>query len=140
MGDGNKMPGALTLHEAERLVKHYEDLAGSGSPDRIAESFAPDVIVRFADFPEMHGLAELKRFLAARIARQRNYRLTKRLRAVAGDVIICSWDGAWEDGHDGRSMEGSGVELMTLRDGKITVWEAVFNVWELGKSGALPIV
>ena len=140
MGDGNKMPGALTLHEAERLVKHYEDLAGSGSPDRIAESFAPDVIVRFADFPEMHGLAELKRFLAARIVRQRNYRLTKRLRAVAGDVIICSWDGAWEDGHDGRSMEGSGVELMTLRDGKITVWEAVFNVWELGKSGALPIV
>jgi nuclear transport factor 2 (NTF2) superfamily protein len=138
MADGDK--GTLTLREAERLVKHYEDLAGSGKPDRIAESFAADVIVRFADFPEMHGLAELKQFLAARIARMRNYRLTKRLRAVVGDLIICSWDGAWEDGRDGRSLEGRGVEFMTPRDGKITVWEAVFNVWERGTSGSLPIV
>jgi hypothetical protein len=37
-------------------------------------------------------------------------------------------------------MEGAGVEFMTLRDGKITLWEAVFNVWELGKRGLLPIV
>ena len=41
----------LTHHEAERLMKHYEILAGSGNPDRIAESFASDVIVRFAVSP-----------------------------------------------------------------------------------------
>jgi hypothetical protein len=37
-------------------------------------------------------------------------------------------------------MEGSGVEFMTIRDGKVKVWEAVFNVWEQGTSGSLPIV
>jgi nuclear transport factor 2 (NTF2) superfamily protein len=130
----------LTLPEAERLVKLYEVRAGSGNPDRIIESFAPDVVVRFADFTEIHGLAELKHFIAARIARQKNYRLTKQLRAVAGNTIICSWIGAWEDGQNGQRMEGAGVEFMTLRDGKIILWEAVFNVWEPGKRGLLPIV
>ena len=32
--------------------------------------FTSDVIVRFADFPEMHGQAELKRLLVARVERQ----------------------------------------------------------------------
>jgi nuclear transport factor 2 (NTF2) superfamily protein len=138
--DGDVASAQLTLSEAERLVAHYQDLAGSGAPDRMIEAFTSDVIVRFADFPEMRGHAELKRFIVARVARQTNYRLKKRLRAVSGDVIICSWDGTWEDGHDGRSMEGSGVEIMTVRHGKVKVWEAVFNVWERGKSGSLPIV
>lgn len=40
----------------------------------------------------------------------------------------------------GRSMEESGVELMAMRDGKVKVWEPVFNVWERGKGGSLPIV
>ena len=140
MADGSVTTDALTEPEAARLVKHYEVLAASGSPDRMAESFAPDVVVRFADFPEMHGLAELKRFIAARMARLKGYRLTKRLRAVAGNVIICSWEAGWEDGCNGRAMRGVGVEFMTLRDGKIILWEAVFNVWERGTSGSLPIV
>jgi nuclear transport factor 2 (NTF2) superfamily protein len=130
----------LTLREAERLLMHYQDLAGSGAPDRMIEAFTPDVVVRFADFPEMRGRAELKRFLVARVARQKKYSLKKRLRALSGDVIICSWDGTWEDGRDGRSMQGSGLEIMTIRGGKVKLWEAVFNVWEQGTSGSLPIV
>ena len=80
MADGSVTTDALTEPEAARQVKHYEVLAASGSPDRMAESFASDVVVRFADFPEMHGLAELKRFIAARMARLKGYSLTKRLR------------------------------------------------------------
>src|SRR5262249_45283311 len=106
----------------------------------MAESFAPDVVVRFADFPEMHGLAELKRFIAARMARLKGYRLTKRLRAVAGNVIICSWEAGWEDGRDGRAMQGVGGEFLTLSGGKVSVREAVFNVGERGTGGSLPIV
>jgi hypothetical protein len=83
---------ALTRRQAERLLMKYQDLAGSGAPDRMIEAFTSDVIVRFGDFPEMRGQAELKRFLVARVERQ-HYRLKKRLRAVSGDVIVCSWDG-----------------------------------------------
>lgn len=122
------------------MIRHYQELMGSGKLDRILASFAPDVVVRFADFPEMRGVAELKQFLEKRFARQKNYRLTKQMRGVSGNVLICSWDGDWEDGQDGRAMEGQGVELMTIRDGKIYRWEAVFNVWERGKMGTLPIV
>jgi nuclear transport factor 2 (NTF2) superfamily protein len=91
--DGDAASDALTVREAERLLMHYLDLAGSGAPDRMIEAFTSDVIVRFADFPEMRGQAELKRFLVARVARQKKYRLKKRLCAVSGEVIVCSWDG-----------------------------------------------
>jgi nuclear transport factor 2 (NTF2) superfamily protein len=130
----------VPLHDAERLAKYHQGLTGSGKPDRIIEAFAPDVVVRFADFPEMHGLEELKRFLVARFEMQKNYQLKKQPRAISQNVLVCSWDATWEDGRDGRLMEGHGVELMTIRDDKITLWEAVFNVWEQGKRGSLPIV
>ncbi len=140
MTEAARSVSALTLHDAERLAKYHQSLTGSGRPDRTIEAFAPDVVVRFADFPEMHGLEELKRFLVARFERQKNYRLKKQLRAIWQDVLVCSWHATWEDGRDGRSMEGHGMELMTLRDDKITLWEAAFNVWERGKGGSLPIV
>jgi hypothetical protein len=51
---------------------YYEDLASNGSPDRMIAAFTSDVIVRFAEFPEMRGHAELKRLLIARVERQKN--------------------------------------------------------------------
>jgi nuclear transport factor 2 (NTF2) superfamily protein len=139
MADGGTMSKGLTLGEAERLVRYHQGLTGSGQPDRMIEAWAPDIVVRYADFPEMHGVDEVKKFMTRRFARQKNYRLVKRLRGVWGDDLVCSWDSTWEDGRDGRAMEGRGMELMTIRDGKITLWEAVFNVWEKGTSGSLPI-
>jgi nuclear transport factor 2 (NTF2) superfamily protein len=88
---------------------YYQDFARSSVPDRMI-ALASDVIFRFADFPETRGQAELKRFLVTRVGRQKNYRLKKWLRAVCGDVIVCPWDGTWEDGRDDRLMQGSGVE------------------------------
>jgi hypothetical protein len=50
--------------------------------------FTSDVIVRFADFPEMHGQAELKRLLVARVERQKNYRLKKRMSLFAPRMAL----------------------------------------------------
>jgi hypothetical protein len=61
---------------------YYQDLAGSGATNRMIKAFMSDVIVRFADFPEIRGQAELKRFLVARVELQKNYHLKKGLRAV----------------------------------------------------------
>lgn len=131
---------ALTWQEAEQLVADQQGRTGSNDPERMAEAFAPNVVVRYADFPEMRGRAELKRFAASRFSRQKSYRLKKQLRAVSGNVMVCSWDANWEDGRDGRAMEGHGIELLTIEEGKIVMWEAVFNVWEKGTSGSLPII
>jgi nuclear transport factor 2 (NTF2) superfamily protein len=130
----------LTWEEAEHLVAYQQGLTGSNDPERTVQAFASDVIVRYANFPEMRGKAELKRFMASRFSRQKNYRLKKQLRAVSGNVMVCSWVATWEDSRDGRAMEGFGIELLTIEAGKIVTWEAVFNVWEKGASGSLPIV
>jgi hypothetical protein len=37
-------------------------------------------------------------------------------------------------------MQGRGVEVWTMRDGKIAVWEAAFNVNEVGKTSAMGII
>jgi nuclear transport factor 2 (NTF2) superfamily protein len=112
----------------------------AGNISEVMKSFAPDVVVRFADFPETHGRPPLEKFLLARFARQKNYRLQKQLRAVSGNVIACYWDAEWEDGQDGRQMQGRGIELLTMRAGEIARWEATFNVWQKGSAPSLPII
>jgi nuclear transport factor 2 (NTF2) superfamily protein len=132
--------GQLTYCDAEAVLQRAQRLLNAGDLSEIMKTFASDVVVRFADFPEMCGRAPVEKFLAARFARQRNYRLQKQLRAVSGNTIACSWDAEWEDGQDGRQMQGRGIELLTMRGDEIAAWEAVFNVWQKGDAPSLPIV
>lgn len=131
---------ALTIGDAEAVLARAQKLMSAGSLEEVMKTFAPDVVVRFADFPETHGRPPLEKFLLARFARQKNYRLQKQLRAVSGNVIACYWDAEWEDGQDGRQMEGRGIELLTMRAGEIARWEATFNVWQKGSAPSLPII
>lgn len=130
----------LTSGDAEAVLARAQRLMSAGNLAEVMKTFAPDVVVRFADFPETHGRPPLETFLLARFARQKNYRLQKQLRAVSGNVIACSWDAEWEDGQDGRQMEGRGIELLTMRGGDIARWEATFNVWQKGSAPSLPII
>jgi nuclear transport factor 2 (NTF2) superfamily protein len=131
---------ALTISDAEAVLGRAQALMSAGNISEVMKSFAPDVVVRFADFPETHGRPPLEKFLLARFARQKNYRLQKQLRAVSGNVIACYWDAEWEDGQDGRQMQGRGIELLTMRAGEIARWEATFNVWQKGSAPSLPII
>jgi nuclear transport factor 2 (NTF2) superfamily protein len=131
---------ALTIGDAEAVLARAQRLMSAGNIAEVMETFAPDVVVRFADFPETHGRPPLERFLLARFARQKNYRLQKQLRAVSGNIIACSWDAEWEDGQDRRHMQGRGIEFLTMRGGEIARWEATFNVWQKGSAPSLPII
>lgn len=130
----------LTLRDAEAVIDRAQKLMSSGDMVEVMKTFAADVVVRFADFPETQGRQPLEKFLLARFARQKNYRLQKQLRAVSGSVIACYWEGEWDDGRDGRQMQGRGIELLTMRGDEIARWEATFNVWEKGSAPSLPIV
>ncbi|KRR28853.1 nuclear transport factor 2 family protein [Bradyrhizobium retamae] len=129
-----------TFRDAEAVLDRAQKLMSSGDISEIMKTFAPDVVVRFADFPETHGRPPLEKFLLARFARQKNYRLQKQLRAVSGSVIVCYWEGEWDDGQDGRQMEGRGIEILTMRGNEIAEWEATFNVWQKGSAPSLPII
>jgi nuclear transport factor 2 (NTF2) superfamily protein len=124
-----------TIEEARAFVKHVESLFMPWNVEGIVAGFTEDCVVRFGDLPEFRGKAELTRFFRARSARQRGYRLRKELRAMMGDMLANYWEGDWEDAQTGAKMMGRGVEVWQLRQGKIALWEAAFNIREAGKAG-----
>jgi hypothetical protein len=59
---------------------------------------------------------------------------------MMGDTLANTWDASWHDARTGKPMLGRGTEIWVVRDGRIAVWDATFNVWEKGGPPALPVV
>jgi uncharacterized membrane protein/nuclear transport factor 2 (NTF2) superfamily protein len=116
-----------TIEEAQAVVSHVESLFMPWNVDALVEGFTEDCIVRFGTIPEFRGRDALRRFFVARSARQKGYRLRKQFRSLMDDVMSNVWEGEWEDTETGRRMKGYGVEVWTMRGGKIAIWEASFN-------------
>ncbi len=112
------MSESPTWEEAEQLMREAEEAFAEADVDRILQMFTPDVVVRYADFPEIRGRQALAEFLRARFARQRNYRPQKSLRVVQGDLIVDSFEGIWEDAVTGEKMRGRGIEIVRGCRGK----------------------
>lgn len=117
-----------TIDEARAFVRHVESLFMPWNLDALADGFTDDCIVRFGNVPEFRGRAAVRAFFAARSAKQRNYRLVKEFRSLMGDTITNIWNGTWEDAQSGAAMKGFGVEVWVMRGGRISLWEAAFNV------------
>jgi nuclear transport factor 2 (NTF2) superfamily protein len=126
-----------TIEEARSLVRHVESLFMPWNIDALVNGFTEDCTVRFGTVPEFRGRAALRAFFIARSAKQKDYRLRKQLRVLAGDAMTNVWDGEWQDAATGVAMKGFGVELWILRDGKIAVWETAFNVARADQAGGV---
>ena len=116
-----------TVEEARALVAHVESLFMPWNIDALVAGFTEYCVVRFGAVPEFNGHEALRKFFTARSVRQKGYRLRKQFRTLMGDAMTNIWDGEWEDADTGRRMNGFGVEVWTMRDGRIAVWEAAFN-------------
>jgi nuclear transport factor 2 (NTF2) superfamily protein len=124
-----EVPGnPRTIEEAKVLVKQVEGLFMPWNIEALVDGFTEDCVVRFGVLEEFRGREALRAFFTARSRRQNNYRLAKHLRSLEGDRLTNVWTGAWEDADSGAAMKGFGIEVWTMRDGKIAVWEAAFNV------------
>lgn len=130
----------LSWEEARRLVQDVEDAFAAADLARIAQGFTEDAVARFADFPELRGRAAVMDFLAARFARTKGYRLRKTLHALMGDRLANSWEATWEDAKTGKAMQGRGIEIWIVREGRIARWDAAFNAWEKGGPPLTPVV
>ena len=108
--------------------------------DGLLAGFTDDCVVKFGDLPELRGKAALEKLFRSRMERQKGYRLKKEFRALMDDKIANYWEGWWEDRVTGKTMQGRGVEVWTMRDGKVAVWEAAFNVNEVGQPSAMGLV
>jgi len=127
-----KGQGRWTRALANALLRAVEDMFHRRDVDALVRGFTEDCVVRFAEQPELRGRAALRRLFTARLARQKDYRLGKTLMGLDGNVLANTWEGTWEDRETGKPMAGRGVEVWTMRDGMIAVWDAAFNVWERG--------
>ncbi len=130
----------LTEAAARELVAHVESLFMPWNIPALLDGFTDDCIVRFGDLPEFRGKAALERLFRSRSERQQGYRLKKEFRALMGDMIANYWEGTWQDRTTGKQMHGRGVETWLMRDGRIAVWEAAFNINEVGKASAMGLV
>jgi nuclear transport factor 2 (NTF2) superfamily protein len=126
-----------TVEEGRSLVKYVESLFTPWNIEALVGGFTEDCTVRFGTVPEFRGRTALREFFTARSAKQKDYRLRKHLRALEGNTMTNVWDGEWQDAATGVSMKGFGVELWILRDGKIAVWEAAFNVARADQAGGV---
>ncbi len=129
-----------TEAQANALLRAVEDMFHRRDVDALVHGFTEDCVVRFAEQPERRGRAALRQLFTARLARQKDYRLTKTLMALDGNVLANTWEGAWEDRETGKAMAGRGVEVWTMRDGMIAVWDAAFNFWEQGGERKSPVM
>jgi len=126
-----------TIEEARAFVAHVESLFMPWNIPALLDGFTDDCVVRFGDLPEFRGKAALEKLFRSRSERQKDYRLRKELRSLAGDTIANYWEGEWEDRATGGRMTGRGVEVWIMRGGKVAVWEAAFNVNGAGKPSAM---
>jgi nuclear transport factor 2 (NTF2) superfamily protein len=129
-----------TVEEARAFVAHVESLFMPWDIEGLLAGFTDDCVVKFGDLPEFRGKLDLRELFFSRMERQKDYRLKKEFRALMGDQIANYWEGWWEDRLTGKKMQGRGVEVWTMRDGKVAVWEAAFNVNEEGKPSAMGLV
>jgi nuclear transport factor 2 (NTF2) superfamily protein len=126
----------ITWDEAQQMLRRSEDRFQRGDIEGLISRYDDDIIIRFADLPEIKGKAAAERFFRKRFAKQKDYTLKKELFLVAGQKIANTWTGAWTDGPSGKKMQGRGVELIEFGNGKVVRWEASFNVWEVGNEAA----
>jgi nuclear transport factor 2 (NTF2) superfamily protein len=129
-----------TEDEARAFVAYVESLFMPWNIEALLAGFTEDCVVRFGDLPELKGKPALEDLFRSRMGRQVGYRLNKEFRALSGDTIANYWEGWWEDRVTGKKMQGRGVEVWVMRDGKIAVWEAAFNVKEEGGASAMGLV
>lgn len=121
---------ALSTEDARAYLQLCETIWGKQDIEAILPTYDDHTIVRFGEIPEIRGKAPFEQFLRSRFTRRLDYRIKKTLKAVEGSTVVGTWVASWTDAVTGKRMEGRGVEVMVLRDGKCIEWDAAFNGWE----------
>lgn len=115
----------FTLETATEKVRLAEDGWNSRDPDRVALAYSPDTRWRNrVAFPA--GREEVRAFLAAKWARELDYRLIKELWAFTGNRIAVRYayeyhddSGNWFRAYGNENWEFDPLGLMTARHASI---------------------
>lgn len=126
------MEQTLTDNALRAAIERYQGLFEPGDVEGIVREFTDDALVRHGPFPQFRGKDKLREMLQQWFVAMREYRLSKRLEFISPPRVAASWSGSWLD-RSGIRMECLGVELLTMREGKISEWLASVSVWRAGE-------
>ena len=133
----------FTATTADAKARMAEDAWNTRDPERVAAAYTPDCVWRNRD-TFITGREAITRFLAAKWAREQNYRLIKEVWAHAGERIAVrfayEWHdaaGAWFRSYGNENWEFDAAGLMRRRHASINdlvIAEAdrLFH-WPLGR-------
>lgn len=124
----------LTEEDVHASLAKSMDRFARADVDGILSRYDDDILIRFADLPEIRGKAAAEKFLRARFAVQEDYKVTKTFLLVAGQKYGNNFTASWNDKSSGKRYEGRGVEILQLRNGKVVQWDCSYNIWESGKA------
>jgi nuclear transport factor 2 (NTF2) superfamily protein len=122
----------FSWEEAEKIVQRAQGSWNRGEIETTLSRYADDIVIRFAGLPEIKGKAAAEKFLRARSAREKNYRVEKTLFMVQGFKIGAIFTNSFEDAKTGKKVLGRGAEFWQFRDGKLVLWEGALNIWDEG--------
>src|SRR3954453_18843678 len=108
-----------TIEAARAFVGHVESLFMPWNIPALLDGFTEDCVIRFGDMPEFRGKDALEQLFRSRAERQLGSRLKKELRSLSGDMIANYGGGEGGRAVTGKEMAGRGVEVWTMRDGKV---------------------
>lgn len=102
------LPPFTDAESAAKKVRLAEDAWNSRDPERVSLAYTPDSRWRNRDL-FINGRAEIRDFLAAKWAKELDYRLIKELWAYTGDRIAVRFAYEWHD-NEGRWFRSYGNE------------------------------
>jgi len=129
-----KQSDGWSRHQATTLLRAVVEMVQSGDIQALVDLFPEDCVVRYGATPEQQGRVPLRRVVTEHLAKKQNLRVQKDCIAIDRNKLVIRSEEHWTDRDTGKPMTGFGVEVWTMREGKIAVWEAAFSA---GEEGAL---
>ena len=133
---------------AREVVTEYFDALGEQDLDRAVATWKPGSLDRLHGFAELVAPDGIRQYFGGIFAAMPDFRLEALSMVAEGDDVAVRWRAtATFDGTgrfeglapNGRSVELEGLDLLTVRDGKIVANEAYTNGMEFVRQvGALP--
>ena len=117
-------------HQATTLLRAVTEMFQNGDLPALADVFTEDCAIRYGAAPEQEGRIALRRLLTGVLLRRRNLSVQKTCVSIDRNKLTIRSEERWIERDVGTPMIGFGVEIWTMREGKIAIWEAALSVGE----------
>ena len=128
-----KSTDGWSRHQANTLLRSVVDLFRGGDIQGLVDCFTEDCTIRYGAASEQQGRVPLRRVVTELLSRRHDLRLEKTCIAIDRNKLVIRSEESWSDKDTGKTMTAFGVEVWTMRDGKIAVWEAAASARESGE-------